>query len=80
MHRDGDERRLLGCGAGEVGEMTEVREPVFMQCKVCKHEWIGMYLPMHITRAAAILQGLRCPNCGNDSASIFIKAKEDADG
>ena len=23
MHRDGDERRLLGCGAGEVGEMTK---------------------------------------------------------
>jgi hypothetical protein len=23
MHRDGDERRLLGCGAGEVGEMTD---------------------------------------------------------
>ena len=63
----------------EIDYQKDVREPVYVRCRGCEHEWIGMYMPMHITRAAAILQGLRCPNCGNDSASIFIKAKEDAD-
>ena len=64
----------------EIDYQKNVREPVFMQCRVCKHEWISMYLPMHLTRATAILQGLHCPNCGNESRSISIKAKEVSDG
>ena len=86
MHHYGVFRRLLGGCAGEDGKMTEidyqkdVREPMFVRCRGCEHEWICMYMPMHITRAASILQGLRCPNCGNYSASIFIKAKEETDG
>ena len=32
MHRDGDERRLLGCGAGEVGTMTRWGE---IKCPRC---------------------------------------------
>jgi hypothetical protein len=32
MHRDGDERRLLGCGAGEDGEMTRWGE---IKCPRC---------------------------------------------
>jgi hypothetical protein len=27
MHRDGDERRLLGCGAGEDEAMTDLSDP-----------------------------------------------------
>jgi hypothetical protein len=33
MHRDGDERGLLGCGAGEVGEMTRWGE---IKCPRCE--------------------------------------------
>ena len=33
MHRDGDERRLLGFGAGEVGEMTRWGE---INCPRCE--------------------------------------------
>ena len=60
--------------------MTEDRDPMFVCCEVCAHEWVGLYLPMHSTRAARIMETMCCPNCGNDSATISIKAKDKADG
>ena len=40
MHRDGDERRLLGFGAGEVGEMTDRHQIADELWEAHKH-WTG---------------------------------------
>ena len=41
MHRDGDERRLLGCGAGEVGKMTDRRQIADELWAAFKDRWTG---------------------------------------
>jgi hypothetical protein len=33
-------------------------------CGKCAHQWVAMYLPMELARAAKILKGLCCPSCG----------------
>jgi hypothetical protein len=81
MHRDGDERRLLGCGAGEVGAMTDDGRDMWVNCKQCEHVWVALRLPMEMSKAAKIMVKLHCPNCGADSKLIRVgKGKADGKG
>jgi Zn finger protein HypA/HybF involved in hydrogenase expression len=78
MHRDGDERRLLGCGAGEVGEMTDDGRDMWVNCKSCGHEWVALRLPMEMSKAAKVMIKLHCPNCAADAKQIRVgKGKTD---
>ena len=79
MHRDGDERRLLVCGAGGDGEMTDEDRDMWVNCKTCSHVWVALRLPMEMSKAAKIMVKLHCPNCGADSKSIRV-GKGKADG
>ena len=79
MHRDGDERRLLGCGAGEDGEMTDDGRDMWVNCKTCSHVWVALRLPMEMSKAAKIMTKLHCPNCGADAKQIRV-GKGKADG
>jgi Zn finger protein HypA/HybF involved in hydrogenase expression len=69
MHRDGDERRLLGCGGRDM----------WVNCKTCSHEWVALRLPMEMSKAAKVMTKLHCPNCGADSKLIRV-GKGKADG
>jgi hypothetical protein len=77
--RDGDERRLLGCGAGEVGEMTDDGRAMWVNCKQCEHVWVALRLPMEMSKAAKVMIKLRCPNCAADAKKIRVgKGESDA--
>jgi uncharacterized Zn finger protein len=80
MHHYGVFRRLLGCGAGEVGEMTDDGRDMWVNCKQCGHEWVALRLPMEMGKAAKIMVKLRCPNCGADAKKIRVgKGESDVD-
>lgn len=53
--------------------MTEKR-PLIVGCVACGHEWIAIYLPMEITKAARAMQAAHCPMCGASSSDIRIRA------
>ena len=79
MHHYGVFRRLLGCGAGEVGEMTDDGRDMWVNCKSCGHVWVALRLPMEMGKAAKVMIKLHCPDCGADSKSIRV-GKGKADG
>jgi hypothetical protein len=79
MHHYGVFRRLLGCGAGEVGAMTDDGRAMWVNCKQCEHVWVALRLPMEMSKAAKIMVKLRCPNCAADAKKIRVgKGESDA--
>jgi hypothetical protein len=55
-----------------VGEQPDERNPFWVRCEPCGHHWIAAYLPMPMDKAAKVLGGLHCPNCGNGPMGIFM--------
>ena len=51
--------------------MTESRD-MWVNCKQCGHEWVGLRLPMEIGKAAKIMANLHCPNCAADAEHIRV--------
>ena len=52
------------------------REKFEVRCGACGHEWIAVYTPMPLFKAAEILRTLYCPRCGQDGSRIFHSAGE----
>jgi phage FluMu protein Com len=65
MHRDGDERRLLGCGAGEVRKMTRWGE---IKCPRC--EELEAKLAAEQERCAKVAQ--RCADFADTNGDYLL--------
>jgi len=65
MHRDGDERRLLGCGAGEVGEMTRWGE---IKCPRCEE------LEAKLTKALLALERIELSTDTREQGAVAMAA------
>lgn len=48
------------------------QDAMWVECKACKHRWIGLYLPQPIRDAARIMKNLTCPKCAAGSREIVI--------
>jgi hypothetical protein len=48
------------------------RRPVAVRCVPCSQRWVALYLPMEMTKAAELLKGLHCPNCGSPASDIRL--------
>lgn len=55
----------------------EPRRPVDLRCGDCRHVWTGAYLPMEVSRFAALIAAARCPMCGANSRRIFMAETTD---
>jgi phage FluMu protein Com len=67
MHRDGDERGLLGCGAGEVGAMTRWGE---IKCPRCEE------LEAKLERAEDFLRRLERFSVQNSDRFLIEKTQQ----
>lgn len=50
----------------------EPRSPQWVRCAKCQHEWIGMYVPMHIADATRVMKNMTCPMCANNKTVMGI--------
>ena len=48
----------------------EEQKPMMVSCNKCNHRWVGMWLPMQMSKAVAILQSIRCPKCAATSEHV----------
>lgn len=44
--------------------------PMAVQCSLCEHQWVALYLPMPLDQAADMMKAARCPKGCN--AQIFM--------
>lgn len=56
--------------------MTD-RKPLHVKCEDCKHVWVLLYLPMELDRAARVMSGAHCPQCGDKM--IVLATEHDID-
>lgn len=47
---------------------AEKREPCWVHCETCRHEWVPLFLPMDAGLAGRILKATVCPMCGSRKA------------
>ncbi len=59
--------------------MTTDRQPMWVVCNHCNHEWIALYMPMPMREAARLLGRLHCPMCAANSMAILAKWERKAD-
>jgi Zn finger protein HypA/HybF involved in hydrogenase expression len=52
--------------------MTDDGRDMWVNCKSCGHEWVGLRLPMEMGKAAKIMLKLHCPNCAADAKQIRV--------
>ena len=59
-----------------VGEVKVRQMPtknaVHGRCEGCGHEWVIVYLPMELGKAARVMKRACCPACGASSKSIVV--------
>ena len=41
------------------------RQPFYVHCASCKHEWVAFYTPMDVSTVAEIGKRAICPSCGS---------------
>jgi hypothetical protein len=48
------------------------REPSWVHCRACQHEWPGVWLPMEALLACRVMKahGKLCPRCGAKKVSV----------
>ena len=50
------------------------RERFAVRCGACGHEWVAVYTPMPLFKAAEVLRTTHCPRCGQDGSRIYHSA------
>jgi Zn finger protein HypA/HybF involved in hydrogenase expression len=58
----------------EVGDVEDGKNPMYVECADCGHDWIGLYLPQPISTAAKMMKNLTCPKCGAGSMRIRVRS------
>lgn len=53
--------------------MPETRNPQWVCCGECGHEWIGFYTPISVRSLSKIVRSACCPSCSSDAKKISIK-------
>lgn len=56
----------------EPDEKPGERKPMYARCDKCDHVWPILYLPLEISTAGQVLKAAHCPNCGANSAHIYV--------
>jgi hypothetical protein len=62
------ERSQPGFKVGTLSSSVEPsveRQPFYVHCASCKHEWVAFYTPMDVTTVAKIGKRAICPSCGS---------------
>ena len=52
--------------------MTDDQRDMWVNCKQCDQVWVGLRLPMEMSKAAKIMIKLCCPNCGASAKEIRV--------
>jgi len=52
--------------------MSDKRQPQWVRCGQCEHEWIGLYMPIEVNKLTKIIRGMACPSCASDSKQIYL--------
>lgn len=55
---------------------NEERVGSHVKCAECSHIWIGFYLPMPVSKFAAIATSLRCPMCASNKVMLSTRIGE----
>lgn len=55
------------------------REPMWVHCADCSHEWVCAYLPMPIAKLAPLMKA-PCPMCGGKKPFLGKLPRETSDG
>ena len=42
----------------------EGRQPFYVHCAACRHEWVAFYTPMDLDKVAEVCKRQICPSCG----------------
>jgi len=51
--------------------MSAGRSELWINCKPCRHTWIGAQLPMPVHLAAQVMRRATCPKCG-ETKQLFM--------
>lgn len=51
-------------------EPDDGKRPMWLECKLCQHRWIGVYLPMEMLDFARIMKNMSCPKCAAEAKDI----------
>jgi hypothetical protein len=58
---------------------VQIRQPWHVRCAECKHEWVGLYLPLPLTDVVRLTRSMLCPMCAADYTSIQMVFKGERD-
>jgi hypothetical protein len=48
------------------------KNPMWVECLLCQHHWIGVYLPMEMLLFSRVMKRVTCPNCAAEAKNIVL--------